>query len=51
MYQSEHALFVKNITDAMAVRSRISDILEIAPFPNNTVQEETDILHVIGRSL
>ncbi|KAK4692042.1 NADH:quinone reductase (non-electrogenic), partial [Lecanoromycetidae sp. Uapishka_2] len=43
----EHALFVKNVRDAMAVRQRMSDLLEMASLPNKTEQERKDMLHII----
>jgi len=42
----EHALFVRNVHDAMAVRQRLHDILEMASLPNKTDQEQRDLLHI-----
>lgn len=42
----EHAYFVKNVNDAMAVRGRLSDMLEIASLPSINDQRRREILHV-----
>ena len=34
-----HPVFVKNISDAMAVRNRLSDISEIASLPSMTTEK------------
>ncbi|MCJ1401697.1 hypothetical protein MMC11_004914 [Xylographa trunciseda] len=44
---AEHALFVRNVRDAMAVRKRLGDILEMASLPMKTVQEQRDLLHIV----
>ncbi|MCJ1431871.1 hypothetical protein MMC27_001227 [Xylographa pallens] len=44
---AEHALFVRNVHDAMAVRQRLGDILEMASLPMKTDQEQRDLLHIV----
>jgi NADH:ubiquinone reductase (non-electrogenic) len=42
---AEHGLFVKNVSDAMAVKQRVHDILEIASLPFQTDQQQRGLLH------
>lgn len=44
---AEHALFVRNVRDARAVRQRLHDILEIASLPTMTEKEQRDLLHFV----
>lgn len=42
----EHALFMKNVSDAMAVRKRLFDLLEKASLPNVTPSQVRSLLHI-----
>ena len=42
----EHALFMKNVSDAMAVRKLLFDLLEKASLPNMSEQRQKDLLHI-----
>lgn len=42
----EHALFMKNVSDAMAVRKLLFDQLEKASLPNCTPERATELLHI-----
>jgi NADH:ubiquinone reductase (non-electrogenic) len=44
MYRS--ALFVKNVKDAMKVRSRLQEIVEMVSLPNMAVDEQRELLHI-----
>ncbi|KAK5723375.1 hypothetical protein LTR15_005073 [Elasticomyces elasticus] len=44
---SENALFVRTVADAMAVRQRLLDILEMASLPNMTEVQQRNLLHII----
>ncbi|KAI9806654.1 MAG: hypothetical protein M1825_006111 [Sarcosagium campestre] len=43
----EHALFVRTVRDAMAVRQRFRDMLEMASMPTLTDAQRRDLLHII----
>ncbi|KAK5682461.1 hypothetical protein LTS10_005589 [Elasticomyces elasticus] len=43
----ENALFVRTVADAMAVRQRLLDILEMASLPNMTEVQQRNLLHII----
>ena len=43
---AEHALFMKNVSDAMAVRKLLFDLLEKASLPNCTVERKKELLHI-----
>jgi NADH:ubiquinone reductase (non-electrogenic) len=43
---SEHALFMKNVSDAMAVRKLLFDLLEKASLPNTTPEQIRSLLHI-----
>jgi NADH:ubiquinone reductase (non-electrogenic) len=43
----ENALFVKNVSDAMAIRARLFDILEKASLPSVSEQRQRELLHVV----
>ncbi|KAL9006911.1 MAG: hypothetical protein Q9188_000366 [Gyalolechia gomerana] len=43
---AENALFMKNVSDAMAVRKLLFDLLEKASLPNCPVQRKRELLHV-----
>lgn len=43
----EHALFVKNVSDAMKVRKVLFDLLEMASLPNTSVPRIKELLHII----
>ncbi|KAF7509914.1 hypothetical protein GJ744_007228 [Endocarpon pusillum] len=43
---SEHALFMKNVSDAMAVRKRFFDLLEKASLPNTPPSKVRSLLHI-----
>ena len=43
---AEHALFMKNVSDAMAVRKLLFDLLEKASLPHVTPKRRKDLLHV-----
>ena len=43
---AEHALFMKNVSDAMAVRKLLFDLLEKASLPHMTESRISDLLHV-----
>lgn len=42
----ENALFMKNVSDAMAVRKLLFDLLEKASLPNCSVERKRELLHV-----
>lgn len=42
----EHALFMKNVSDAMAMRKRFFDLLEKASLPNTTSEQVRALLHI-----
>ena len=42
----EHALFMKNVSDAMAVRKLLFDLLEKASLPNCPIKRKRDLLHI-----
>jgi len=42
----ENALFIKHVSDAMTLRSRLFDQLEKASLPCTTEQEKKDLLHI-----
>lgn len=42
----EHALFMKNVSDAMAVRKLLFDLLEKASLPNMTASQIRSLLHI-----
>ena len=42
----EHALFMKNVSDAMAVRKLLFDLLEKASLPNCTPERKNELLHI-----
>ena len=42
----EHALFMKNVSDAMAVRKLLFDLLEKASLPNCTLKRKKELLHI-----
>jgi NADH:ubiquinone reductase (non-electrogenic) len=44
---AEHGLFLRNVTDAMAVRQRLSDVLEMASLPNIPDHEQRALLHIL----
>ena len=44
---AEHGLFVRNVPDAMAVRQRVHDILEMASLPSMTDEQQRDLLHIV----
>ena len=43
---AEHALFVKNVSDAMSVRKTLFDLLEKASLPNITEEQVRALLHI-----
>lgn len=43
---AEHALFLKNVSDAMAVRKLLFDLLEKASLPNCSPQRKRELLHI-----
>ncbi|KAI4094904.1 MAG: hypothetical protein LQ344_001949 [Seirophora lacunosa] len=43
---AENALFMKNVSDAMAVRKLLFDLLEKASLPNCPVERKKELLHV-----
>ena len=43
---AEHGLFVKNVSDAMAVRKKLFDLLEKASLPNVTEEQARALLHI-----
>ena len=43
---AEHALFMKNVSDAMAVRKLLFDLLEKASLPNVSPERRRDLLHI-----
>ena len=43
---AEHALFMKNVSDAMAVRKLLFDLLEKASLPTATPEQIRDLLHI-----
>ena len=43
---AEHALFMKNVSDAMAVRKLLFDLLEKASLPSTTPERRKELLHV-----
>ncbi|KAI9807006.1 MAG: hypothetical protein M1833_002664 [Piccolia ochrophora] len=43
----EHAMFVRTVRDAIAVRSRFRDILEMASLPIVDEQKQRDLLHIV----
>ena len=43
----EHALFMKNVSDAMKVRKILFDLLEKASLPNISVDRMKEMLHII----
>jgi NADH:ubiquinone reductase (non-electrogenic) len=43
----ENAYFVRNVRDAMAVRSRLQDIVEMASLPGTSEAEQKALLHII----
>ncbi|KKO99097.1 hypothetical protein THAR02_08798 [Trichoderma harzianum] len=43
---AENAIFVKNVADANAVRSRLNDILEMASLPGMSEDRQRQLLHV-----
>ena len=43
---AEHALFMKNVSDAMAVRKLLFDLLEKASLPNCPIDRKKELLHV-----
>ncbi|KAL8807462.1 MAG: hypothetical protein Q9200_004645 [Gallowayella weberi] len=43
---AENALFMKNVSDAMAVRKLLFDLLEKASLPNCPVERKRELLHV-----
>ncbi|TKA71791.1 hypothetical protein B0A55_04302 [Friedmanniomyces simplex] len=44
---AEHRLFVRNVANAMAVRKRLLEIMEIASLPFMSDEEQRNILHII----
>ena len=42
----EYGIFMKNVSDAMAVRKRLFDLLEKASLPNVQVERRRELLHV-----
>lgn len=42
----ENGLFMRNVKDAVALRTRILDLFEIASLPVKTVQEQKELLHI-----
>lgn len=44
---AENALFVKNVKDAMAVRSRLLEIVEMASLPCVSDEEQRALLHIV----
>ena len=43
---AEHALFMKNVSDAMAVRKLLFDLLEKASLPHISAERRRELLHV-----
>ena len=43
---SQHALFMKNVSDAMAARKLLFDLLEKASLPNVSEEQARELLHV-----
>ncbi|KAL9597720.1 MAG: hypothetical protein Q9219_004977 [cf. Caloplaca sp. 3 TL-2023] len=43
---AENALFMKNVSDAMAMRKLLFDLLEKASLPNCSIERKRDLLHV-----
>jgi NADH:ubiquinone reductase (non-electrogenic) len=43
----ENAYFVRNVRDAMAVRARLQEIVEMASFPGTTEAEQRALLHIV----
>jgi NADH:ubiquinone reductase (non-electrogenic) len=43
----EHALFLKEVKDAQAIRQRIMDCCETATFPDQTQEEIKRLLHMV----
>ena len=43
---AEHALFMKNVSDAMAVRKLLFDLLEKASLPNCPDERKKELLHI-----
>ena len=43
---AEHALFVKNVSDAMKIRKKLFDLLEKASLPHVDEQRARDLLHI-----
>ena len=43
---AEHALFMKNVSDAMAVRKLLFDLLEKASLPNCPIERKKELLHI-----
>nr|POE94218.1 putative nadh dehydrogenase [Quercus suber] len=44
---SDHALFVRNVNDAMAIRARLQDVIEMASLPCIDEEEQRALLHFI----
>ncbi|GAD97629.1 disulfide oxidoreductase, putative [Paecilomyces variotii No. 5] len=44
---AEHAIFVKNVANANAVRTRLNDILEMASLPGTSENRQRQLLHVV----
>lgn len=42
----DHAIFLKNVSDAMAVRKLLFDLLEKASLPNVSVARQRELLHI-----
>lgn len=43
----EHAVFMKNVSDAMKVRKVLFDLLEMASLPNIPVERIKELLHIV----
>lgn len=44
---AEHALFMKTVSDAQALRKRILDLFEIASLPTSSEAYQREILHIV----
>ena len=43
----ENAYFVRNVPDAMAIRTRVGEIFEKASLPGTTPEQQRDLLHIV----
>ncbi|KAL9098069.1 MAG: hypothetical protein Q9163_006197 [Psora crenata] len=43
----ENAYFIRNVPDAMKIRTRIGEIFEKASLPGMTAEEQRDLLHIL----